>query len=202
MFSFDLPQADTRTKYIISESPPYCRRSMRLILMEIQRLERLELENKFIIDHSPLAHFGNIQTPPRFNNTTASWRSHLRDSFVIRGRILPQTEPYRHASFLVEITLPVAYPFEEPDLTILDPIYHPNVDRFGKHCCCWHFGESGKFRPPAALAEFVMHVISIIDHPEPDHPQDFECTREYVNNYSRFYEKALKLTLSYGRPRY
>ena len=172
------------------------------LLRELRELERLQLENKFIIDRSPLAHFGNNETPPRFNNTT-TWRcSYSKDAHVIRGRILPQNEPYCRASFLVEITLTPEFPFKLPDLIFLDPIYHPNVDKSGRQCCCWLYGRGDNWRPTSSIAGFVTHVINIINsHPIPDHG-DSERLAEYEFKYSKFFEKALRQTLSYGRPRY
>ena len=176
--------------------------AMKRRLTELQKLERLQLENKFIIDRSPLAHFGNNETPPRFNNTTTWRRSYSKDAPVIRGRILPQVEPYCRASFLVEITLPPEFPFKAPDLIFLDPIYHPNVDESGRQCCCGLYGGTDHWKPTSSIAGFVTHVINIINsQPIPDHG-DSDRLHEYEFKYSKFYEKALRQTLSYGRPRY
>jgi len=54
----------------------------------------------------------------------------------IRSRIFPQTDPYCHASFLIEIQIPQEYPCEPPEIHILDPIYHPFVRENGTRIWC------------------------------------------------------------------
>jgi ubiquitin-conjugating enzyme E2 T len=120
---------------------------------------------------------------------------------VIQGRILPKTEPYCHASFLIEIRLPSEYPFKEPYVTIRDPIYHPNIDESGRHCCCWGFSQYEGYTPTTLLADIIEGVIRVIDNPDCSHSCNLQC-QEYQNDYQTFYKKALKLTLLYGRPRY
>ena len=175
----------------------------RRMVLELSQLARLEMENKFILEQSTMGHFGLNQTPPRFNNTTVPAISCRQDSQVIRGRILPKSEPYCRASFLVQITLPPEYPFRAPELIFSDPIYHPSVDESGKHCCCWFFGNADTFNPTRNLTQLITCVLDIIDniHPSSDH-MVLERAAEYRSNHSRFYQKALKQTLSYGRPRY
>jgi ubiquitin-protein ligase len=84
----------------------------------------------------------------------------------------------------------------------LDPIYHPNVRESGEQCCFWLIGDFGGWKPSSTMAELVTHVINTINnHLIPDHG-DFQRSQEYEFKYSNFYEKALRQTLSYGRPRY
>ncbi len=123
---------------------------------------------------------------------------------IIQGRILPQTEPYCRASFLIEIALPREYPFKCPEITFLDPIYHPNVEESGKCCCCsFGFGDPKSYKPTVALSKIITTIIEMIDSPvtrQQGHNQ--ERLAEYHNNYETFCKKALESTLSYGRPRY
>jgi ubiquitin-protein ligase len=168
----------------------------------------MEFENKFILDTYSMVLFGNEKPPSRFNNTskiTATARRYSgRDTIAIRGRILPQKEPYCHASFLIEITLPREYPFKPPDVTFLDPIYHPNVTDEGSLCCCCdHIVGHEEWRPTTRLSDFIEAAIRRIDTiPSRSESVNIQCAEEYQNHYLKFYEKALRLVLSYGRPRY
>ncbi len=128
----------------------------------------------------------------------------IMESVVIRGRILPEKEPYCSASFLIEIEVPSEYPFKMPQVIILDPMYHPNVREDGNHCkCCGYWGlEDRVWKPTTYIIEIIKAVINTIDSPHVEHPQNQECANEYQNNYEKFYEKALQYTLKHGRPRH
>jgi ubiquitin-conjugating enzyme E2 T len=172
---------------------------------ELLKLELLELQNKFIIDNNSMIPFGNSYPPPRFNNTKVIDRFVAKDTIVIQGRILPQREPYCYASFLIEIKLLPGYPFQAPELIFLDPIYHPNVDEFGRHCCCWGYSCDEKWTPTTPLIALILTVLHVIDNgPDPGHciGTGSQLMVEYQSNYLKFYKKALEHTLLYGRPRY
>lgn len=170
--------------------------------MELHKLEQLESENKFILDENPIALFGCKKVPPRFNSTVPIQPLYVKDINRFQGRILPQSDPYCRASFLVQVKLPEKYPFERPEITFLDPIYHLNVDERGRHCCCWFYGD-GNFKPTTPVAKIIKSVIQVIDHSQDyGHTSNFECADEVKNHYEIFYKKALENTLSYGRPRY
>ena len=170
------------------------------------KLQQLEFQNKFILDNNPMISFSNSYPPPRFNNTTSNSTVQCRKQiYVIQGRILPQSEPYCHASFLIEIKLPPEYPFKAPEVIFLDPIYHPNVDESGRHCCCWGISCDETWKPTTPLTDLILAVIHIIDNkPDPGHciGTGSQLMEEYQSNYLKFYKKALEHTLSYGRPRY
>jgi ubiquitin-protein ligase len=131
--------------------------------------------------------------PTQYSNETGT--------HVIRGRILPDKDPYCYASFLIEIRLSPEYPFKRPDLIILDPIYHPNVRDNGSHCCCWGLGDDESWRPTTPLTDCIMAVIRIINNVNSDHATQISRIDEYRYNYETFYRKALEHTLEYGRPR-
>ena len=130
--------------------------------------------------------------------------SHLygANTTFIQGRILPQSKPYCHASFLIEIILPPAYPFKEPEVIIRDPIYHVNVDDSGRNCCCCGFLHNVGYKPTTTLTELIEAVIHVIDNPDYSHSRNPQLSAEYQDDYQTFYKKALKLTLLCGRPRY
>jgi ubiquitin-protein ligase len=177
--------------------------SKKRIYGEFKRLERLEFEHKIIIDVNPLACFGNQKVPPRFNNTTATERLNPNNMFIFRARILPQSEPYCQASFLIEIALPPEYPFKGPKIIFLDPIYHPSIHESGKFCCDSGFHGNEGYRPTTSLVDIIEDIINFIDNiPNQSGYVNQECFAEYKDDYPTFYKKALELTLSYGRPRY
>jgi ubiquitin-protein ligase len=121
------------------------------------------------------------------------------DRPIIRGRILPEKDPYCFASFLIEIRVPFDYPFKRPEIIILDPIYHPNVKNDGRHRCCR--GPPGEWSPAIQLTDCIKAVINTINDPAPEHRTNPMIASEYLTNYEKFYEKASEYTFKYGRPR-
>ncbi len=121
---------------------------------------------------------------------------------ALQGRILPKTEPYCRASFLIEIKLPIDYPFKPPEVMFLDPIYHPNVDKRGCQSCCTEHLLRDKWNPTKSLEAFVEATIYNIDNIPPlNQSVHADRAKEYEYHREKFYENALRCTLSYGRPR-
>jgi ubiquitin-protein ligase len=155
-----------------------------------------------------MAVFGRNKPPSRFNNTATTLKSHIVDGTIIQGRILPNIKPYCRASFLIQITLPREYPLEEPDIFILDPIYHPNINDYGKGkgSRSWSFVFGQQFDPTTPLTVYVEAIIHVVNNITNSSYHDIynstERITEYNTNYQTFYENALGFTLSYGRPRY
>ncbi|UJR16721.1 hypothetical protein I4U23_003621 [Adineta vaga] len=176
---------------------------------DIQKLKELELENRFIFDNYSGHHsFDTNNPPPRFNNTRIDKRIIKEGFTIIQGRILLQTEPYRDGSFLVEIAFPQEYPFKHPNITFLDPIYHPNISKSGACCGCdcgFRFSTPVMYRPTTTLNSIIMKIIETIEQPFPidaEESHNPKCLIEYRNDYQTFYKKAFECTLTYGRPRY
>jgi ubiquitin-conjugating enzyme E2 L3 len=111
-----------------------------------------------------LAHFGNKKLPACFNNTPVTRCSHKKDLIRLQGRILPKTEPYCRASFLIEITFPREYPFKPPEMLFLDPVYHPNVDERGCSYCCWeHLLWNETYKPTTSVKDLIEAFIRNFD---------------------------------------
>ncbi|CAF4180257.1 unnamed protein product [Adineta steineri] len=144
--------------------------------------------------------------PSRFNNSRMTKRPLRKDIMIIQGRILLQSELYCRASFLIEIALPREYPFKRPEITFLDPIYHPNISTSDKYCDCscdFDFTDGGSYRPTTSLDGIITTIIDLIDSPfTGEESHNPERLVEYRNDYQTFCKKALECTLSYGRPRY
>ncbi|CAF1264692.1 unnamed protein product [Adineta ricciae] len=176
----------------------------RRLQVELKKIEQLEAENKFILDCFPGFSLRCGEPLPRFNGTAATTRRHAKDAIVIQGRILPQTEPYCHASFLIEITLSSTYPFQCPKTVFCDPIYHPDIDNDGYSCCCFQHSLPGEsWGPSVTLATLIEAVTRTIDTiPSYSRSLNHALADEFKNNPQEFYDKALNSTLAYGRPRY
>ncbi len=158
------------------------------IYNELNKIKNWESEKKFILEYGSI--FGKQKSVQNLNNAG-----------IIRGRILPEKDPYCFASFLIEIKFPSEYPFKMPEIRFLDPIYHINIMNNGKLCCCWG-REYDTYLPTTSLVDFIKSLIETVNRPDLNRCTDSERATEYQNNYEAFYEKALRCTLNTGRPRY
>lgn len=171
------------------------------IWLELQRLERLECEKKFIIDIDSMVIIEDQQEIPFPYDDTRFPTLSLDNRFTFQGRIFPKNEPYCRASYLIKITLVEGYPHTEPELIFLDSIYHPNVDPSGRICCKARFENFRTYMVITSLVSVIENIIDIIDNPNQLHTCNNPHAKEYFQDAEVFKSKALEHTLKYGRPR-
>ena len=96
--------------------------NMKRLFTEVARLKRLAPSNSsmgnFILEKSPFDEDDDEGEP------TVSG-----PPYIIIGRILPSSEIFNQSAFRIEIKVPSNFPFLPPDVRVITPIYHPNVDR-------------------------------------------------------------------------
>ncbi|CAF1491463.1 unnamed protein product [Adineta steineri] len=173
------------------------------LFREIMVLKQWESKKTFILDFCSMFHDDedDDEPLPKFSYTPPITRLlDIPNNFVILGRILPSNDPYCFRSFLVRLTFPPSYPFNPPIAHILDPFYHPNVQLDGGHRYYWEYSVNN-WSSRITLLHFIEGIIKTIENPDLNHPCDQSIANEYRNNYKEFYDKALKYTLKYGRPR-
>lgn len=171
------------------------------IWLELQRLERLECEKKFIVDVDSIIIIKNQQEIPFSYDDTRFPTLSLDNRFTFQGRLFPKNEPYCRASYLIKITLLEAYPHTEPEVILLDSIYHPNVDDSGRICCKSRFENSWTYMATTTLVSIVENIIDIIDNPTRVHECDNPRAKEYAQDPEIFQSKALEHILRHGRLR-
>lgn len=157
-------------------------------MKQIVQVKESESQKKFILDYWSLF------------TTTNDRQSQKSVVPFIRGRILPQKDPYCLSSLLVEMKFPFGYPLKPPAVRILHPIYHPNFRENGTHFC-WEYNYI-TWNPHIQLTTFIEGIIQMIDNVDVHSYCHGTRTSEYINNYEQYYEKALRCALDYGRPRF
>jgi ubiquitin-protein ligase len=88
----------------------------------ITKLKLLNKDNapvRFLLDKSPFDDEDNESTTDQ-------------NVYVIIGRIFPNSEIFKECSIQIEMKLTSNYPTEPPEVRLITPIYHPNVDKNGK----------------------------------------------------------------------
>ena len=163
-------------------------------IKEISKL-RSGVDGLFILDGGP-TDSDSDQTIGR----TACASEHQSDSSTIIGRILPTRQPYCQASFVIKIDLPDDFPFSPPQVRIVTPIYHPNVDQSG-FVCSPITTETGLWTPKTSLVDVIKSVVDIIDNPSLDYAVNPDSARLYREDRENHDKIALEYTQKYGRPR-
>jgi ubiquitin-protein ligase len=96
------------------------------------------------------------------------------DQFVILLRCKGITElaidgrPQYSDEHRLSIVLPSSYPRSIPELRMLSPIWHPNIDATQGWICMGHEGERG-YVPSMSLDDLVVRIIRIIRYENYSH---------------------------------
>lgn len=108
---------------------------------------------------------------------------------VLRG---PDSSPYAHGRWVVDIEVPKDYPVKPPKLKFRTRICHPNIS--------WTTGEvcldilKSRWTPAWTLASVLTAVQTMLNSPEPDSPLNVDAANllrageiEGYNSLVRFY---------------
>jgi ubiquitin-conjugating enzyme E2 D/E len=118
------------------------------------------------------------------------------DLFHWRAFIMGPTDtPYEGGVFEVELQLPPDYPFKPPKNRFLTKIYHPNIDRHGRHCLDI---DGERWSPALSLVHLVAALRSLLTDINPDDPLESEIANIYKADRSQFEATAREWTKRYA----
>merc|ERR1712137_809333 len=107
----------------------------------------------------------------------------------------PDNTPYENGKFLIDLTIPVDYPFKNPVPKFLVKVYHPNVTDEGKVC-------EQIFQPWSPQSR-ILDVLSKLRNqsadPDVDTPLNMDIANEFKTNYSKFEKTAKQWTKNYAK---
>ncbi|CAF1207719.1 unnamed protein product [Adineta steineri] len=150
--------------------------------VEVTRLKSIgphsESKVKFIVDTNP------------FNDDDYNNNSSLK----LTGRILPNSDIYNQSSFRIEIKTP-QFPMRPPEVRIITPIYHPNVDTTGQ-ICVEILRRSERWTPAVTLVDVIESVTAVIDNPNFDSPLRPWVATQYLCNRTEFNQIALAMVMA------
>jgi ubiquitin-conjugating enzyme E2 D/E len=109
----------------------------------------------------------------------------------------PPGTPYEGGIFRVEFIIPPEYPHKPPNLTILTPIYHMNVDAKGKACMDLLRDEA--WAPTTRLSEIFEQVLSMLANPNPGHAERVEMAQEYLNDKPKYEKTVREYVVKYAK---
>ena len=118
---------------------------------------------------------------------------HLRGT--IKG---PDGSPYDGGVFIVDITIPVQYPFEPPKMRFTTKVWHPNVSSQTGAICLDILKD--QWSPALTIKTALLSLQALLSSPEPDDPQDAEVAAMYKGDREAFTQTARFWTESYAMP--
>ncbi|QLQ82321.1 hypothetical protein HG537_0H00820 [Torulaspora globosa] len=116
---------------------------------------------------------------------------HLKGSFL--G---PPGTPYEGGTFIVDIEVPMEYPFKPPKMKFDTKVYHPNVSSVTGAICLDILKNA--WSPVITLKSALISLQALLQSPEPTDPQDAEVAQHYLRDKESFNRTAALWTKLYG----
>ena len=116
---------------------------------------------------------------------------HLKGSF--QG---PPGTPYENGKFIVDIEVPMEYPFKPPKMKFDTKVYHPNVSSVTGAICLDILKNA--WSPVITLKSALISLQALLQSPEPNDPQDAEVAQHYLRDRESFNKTAALWTKLYA----
>lgn len=116
---------------------------------------------------------------------------HLKGSFL--G---PPGTPYQGGVFVVDIEVPMEYPFKPPKMKFDTKVYHPNISSVTGAICLDILKNA--WSPVITLKSALISLQALLQSPEPNDPQDAEVAQHYLRDRESFNKTAALWTKLYA----
>ncbi|AMD20587.1 HDL157Wp [Eremothecium sinecaudum] len=116
---------------------------------------------------------------------------HLKGSFL--G---PPGTPYDGGKFIVDIQVPLEYPFKPPKMQFDTKVYHPNISSVTGAICLDILKNS--WSPVLTLKTSLISLQALLQSPEPNDPQDAEVAKHFISDRESFDRTAAVWTRTYA----
>lgn len=127
--------------------------------------------------------------------------SFVNDSEIhhLKGTFLgPPATPYQGGKFVVDIQVPIEYPFKPPKMQFDTKVYHPNISSVTGAICLDILKNA--WSPVITLKSALISLQALLQSPEPNDPQDAEVAKHYLNDKASFDKTASLWTKTYASP--
>ncbi|AET40442.1 E2 ubiquitin-conjugating protein UBC1 Ecym_6038 [Eremothecium cymbalariae DBVPG len=119
------------------------------------------------------------------------------DIHHLKGTFLgPPGTPYHGGKFVVDIQVPLEYPFKPPKMQFDTKVYHPNISSVTGAICLDILKNS--WSPVLTLKTSLISLQALLQSPEPNDPQDAEVAKHYLSDRSSFDKTAALWTKTYA----
>ena len=116
---------------------------------------------------------------------------HLKGSFL--G---PPGTPYEGGKFIVDIEVPMEYPFKPPKMKFDNKVYHPNISSVTGAICLDILKNA--WSPVITLKSALISLQALLQSPEPNDPQDAEVAQHSLRDRQSFDKTAALWTKLYA----
>ncbi|CCH62594.1 hypothetical protein TBLA_0H03130 [Henningerozyma blattae CBS 6284] len=116
---------------------------------------------------------------------------HLKGSFL--G---PPGTPYEGGRFMIDIEVPMEYPFKPPKMKFDTKVYHPNISSVTGAICLDILKNA--WSPVITLKSALISLQALLQSPEPNDPQDAEVAQHYLKDKEGFNKTARLWTQTYA----
>ncbi|XP_076960919.1 ubiquitin-conjugating enzyme E2 27-like [Bidens hawaiensis] len=109
----------------------------------------------------------------------------------------PIATPYEGGTFIIDIDLPDAYPFEPPRMKFATKVWHPNISSQSGAICLDILKD--QWSPALTLKTALLSIQALLSAPQPDDPQDAVVAQQYLKDYQTFASTARYWTESFAK---
>ena len=97
---------------------------------------------------------------------------------------------WRNKWFRFKFHIPKTWPIDQPVVTIMDDIWHPNIKlvKDGGKVCVSVFGSG--YSPSYILATIVISLQYLLQNPNPNDAYNVDAAHQYLTNHEEFKAKA------------
>ena len=107
---------------------------------------------------------------------------------VIKG--LENTE-YDSGIFKLKVKFNCKYPFEPPEVSFIDKIFHPNIS-FNYGTVCVDILQINNWSPALSLYKILLSIQSLLTDPNPESPLNLEAAFLYKTNREEYKKMCQK----------
>lgn len=108
----------------------------------------------------------------------------------------PPGTPYEGGKFVVDIEVPMEYPFKPPKMQFDTKVYHPNISSVTGAICLDILKNA--WSPVITLKSALISLQALLQSPEPNDPQDAEVAQHYLRDRESFNKTAALWTRLYA----
>ncbi|SCU77324.1 LAMI_0A00716g1_1 [Lachancea mirantina] len=119
------------------------------------------------------------------------------DIHLMKGSFLgPPGTPYEGGKFMVNIEVPMEYPFKPPLMKFDTKVYHPNISSVTGAICLDILKNA--WSPVITLKSALISLQALLQSPEPNDPQDAEVAQHFIKDKESFNKTAALWTKTYA----
>ena len=106
----------------------------------------------------------------------------------------PEASPYEGGIFKISFEFPETYPFREPTVKFVTPIYHPNVHNSGYMCKA----VNNNWTPLNKAEEVIEKIYSLMFEPNLEDVFEYDIGKVFEKDRDGFNKTAREWTLKYA----